>query len=113
MTKPVNIDTNEYLSWLRNGRTFQDVRDDLKVKGIEDADISRYIRTLDSILSKEAISTEQAYHYNALFLVGLSILLIGLCYTLYTYFYGKGGYLLAYGAILGGAGLMVSSRKKR
>lgn len=106
------MNTDEYLSWLKNGKTFQDVRDDLVKKGIADDDITRYIRVLDNMLSKQAINTERTHHNRALFLVGLSITLIGLAYTLYTYMYGKGGFLLAYGAIIGGAAIMFSSRKK-
>jgi hypothetical protein len=72
-----NIEVNKYLTWIREGRSFSDVRDDMRSSGLPDDDIRDFIDSLNKAFITNSIGQERNFHSRQWKLVGKVMLIIG------------------------------------
>ncbi|MFY0592285.1 hypothetical protein [Roseivirga sp.] len=100
----------------RKGRDFGEIRKELAQLGLEEKEISEVLRYVDNHLLNKALDGSYKSHRREYFLVGCFLLIIGIGITLGTYFglISMGNnYLVSYGPIAAGLGLIVSNRSNR
>ncbi len=88
---------------------------ELKAKGIDQEEITVLLRRIDRDLLRMAEMEKRRQSGKNMILIGLSVALIGVVYTVLSYMrvYETGGsYLLFYGPILSGIGIAVLGRMR-
>ncbi len=98
-----NIDLNKYVTWIQQGKSFSDVREDLKLSGISDEEIKSLIIKIDDALLYQAMTADRGFSAKKSDLIGkimsgvgtvfLAIFLFNHSYTIL----GIGGALLSAG----------------
>jgi len=105
-----------YLNLKLNGMDFSAIRNELKQEGVDGSDIKTIINSIDDKILHGVKSGKANSVSNLTKFVGILLLVGGLIVTIGTYIGWidlKGHILFAYGPILGGLTILVSSSKKR
>ncbi|OEK04914.1 hypothetical protein [Roseivirga misakiensis] len=100
----------------KNGKDFGEIRSDLSQFGLADKEVTEIIKYVDNQLMNDALRGSVKSHKREYFLVGCFLLIIGLFITLGTYLgiISMGNsYLISYGPIIAGLGLIVTNRSNR
>jgi hypothetical protein len=120
LQKQVNMNLfeieQEYLAKKLDGMSFSDIRKQLVFKGLSDEQIKVVIRSIDNKIIHGAVSKSNKSIANQFIYMGLSVTGLGLLITIGTYtgFISMGNsYLLCYGPILGGLGILAMGFNKR
>lgn len=113
MTKSEIID--HYISEVANGMDFQQVRNQLSKAGFEQEEISQMIKVIDNHLIHVDLSKSNRSVKREYFWVGVFLFSLGIISTLITFFgiVNMGSnFLIVYGPIIAGLGLMVYGRSE-
>lgn len=106
----------KYLEKRHQGMEFSEMRKEMLNEGLDPEAVSIVIRSIDNkILNGEKFKVRQS-NKSELFYVGLILLGFGVFFTAGTFmgWLGSGGgYILAYGPILGGFGLMTFGNRRK
>jgi hypothetical protein len=105
-----NQDISKYWGWLKEGRSPEEVKKDLLIRGISEDDASKLLQTLDGINLKDRIEREVSFHAKSYKIAGIILVVISLGLALYTVvfsstfsfatmFYLSGGMILGFAAI--------------
>jgi len=106
----------EYLTKKKEGHSFSEIRKELKVKGLTDEQVKVVIRSIDNKIIKEEVNKSNRSTRRQIIFMGLVLTLIGLLITIGTYtgFINIGqSFILSYGPIFGGIGLIGVGLNKR
>ena len=98
------------------GMDFSEIRKELKVKGLDDADIKIVVRDIDNKLLSGIRKKQDRSSTNASMVLGICLVVGGVIVTIGTYtgWINMGDYfILAYGPILGGLSMIAVSKRNR
>ncbi|NER13346.1 hypothetical protein GWK08_07845 [Leptobacterium flavescens] len=99
--------SNHYLEKKINGSDYKDIRQELLRKNFSEEDINKIIHRVQRMELRHIKKKDSNTGFLNQAAGGLIIMLIGLGVTLFTFFSGSTHYILAYGAIASGAGVMI------
>lgn len=105
-----------YFQEKREGKDFSEIRRELKSQRYNDDEIASIVRLIDAKLIPEA---DSVFHYeerNYAKLIGIGLIAVGVLVTLYTFAIADktgGKYVLFYGPVLSGIGLIFTKKRKR
>lgn len=97
----------------RNGKDFGTLRDELKAFNLEPKEIDQIIKYVDDNLLNNALQGAHKSHRREYLMVGWFLLIVGVLATIlsYTGIIDMGdSYLIVYGPIIAGIGLIVGNR---
>lgn len=102
----------DHEEWIRNGKTFQDVRNDLQRKGLSETEITTYIRILDDKVTHQTVSRANRHHSRTRFYIGLCMFMVGAYIAVYSFITSGGTEIvIGLGGMVGGPTMMYYNRK--
>jgi len=105
---------NAFVTAIANGEMqFSDVRKKLEQYDLEEGEVTVVVRQVDNEIQRKALIKSKNESGQSLFLLGLVLCVLGLVTTIGTYtgLIDLGNYyVIAFGPILGGLGLVVKGR---
>lgn len=108
----IEVNLNKYIQWVKEGRSFAEIRKDLLIRGFSDNDVTTILSYLNDHLLQEEISKEKNRNARNWKWAGWFLIAISLFLSVYS-FRSASVILIAGGLLGGGAMIMNSSRLQR
>lgn len=101
------INVTKYFDWIRNGKSFSEIRKDLQIRGFSDSQITTILATLndwvlESNFEKQRLGTANNWKWVAWTLIGVSIFLSIYSYWASAYTFS----IISIGGIISGWGIL-------
>ena len=72
-----DLDLNKYVTWIQEGKSFSDVRQDLSSLGTSDEDIKGIIIKIDDLLLEQAMNADQGFSAKKSDMIGKIMMGVG------------------------------------
>uniref|UniRef100_UPI003216D0D1 hypothetical protein n=1 Tax=uncultured Draconibacterium sp. TaxID=1573823 RepID=UPI003216D0D1 len=111
----INEITEHFLNEKRNGKDFSGIKKELVTYNLNEDEIKEVLKEIDRHIFHEEINAINKSGAYEIILIGLALIIVGLVITFGTLFglFNTGSsFIVMYGPIIGGAGILLSGLRK-
>lgn len=103
----LEINANKYFDWIKAGRSFQEIRKDLQIRGFSDDQITTILEAINDWILQSNVERERYKISNQWKWIGWSLIGINICLTVYSYWVSAYTFtIFSIGGIISGWGLL-------
>ena len=102
------INVNKYFIWVKEGKSFSEIRKDLETRGLSDSQITTVLSTLNNCVLQSSLGAEKHKATNQWRWVAWTLIGISICLAVYSYWAGAFTFIVfSIGGIVTGWGILI------
>lgn len=107
----MEIKINQYIDWIKEGRSFSDVRNDLLIRGLSENQITQVLNFLNERIIQDEIQKSKKSSVNQWRYAGLVLISISIALATYSIFITLNSIILTIGGFVTGLAMIQYSKR--